>query len=284
MTPAYFVRQFCKSITSRPPLVVPPIALGTAMLLLNCLTGLGSSVHAQLINPETTTTSGRVYHIRFNLEPGEGIQEVTIEGALSFSRDKTTIEWIDDEAYLSIIAQEQDQELQFDAKSQGQGQPTIEYKVDGQSRRFDEEAAKYLADILPVVFRELGDDEIDRVQTTYDQDGAAGVLRMISGIRSQYSVGLHVSAFLRLEGLSDNEIADCYSFLGSHIKSDFELAAILYRTTDLYRERPGVRHAYLECLTGFQSDRERSRITQNLFGLESISGDQQPDMAMTSGC
>jgi len=146
------------------------------------------------------------------------------------------IEWIDDEAYLSIITNEQ------------------------------------------------GHDEIARVQTTYDQDGSVGVFRMISKIRSQYSVGLHVREFLRLEGLSDDEIAECFSFLGSHIKSDYELASILYQATDLYREHPGIRHAYLECLNKFQSDIERTRVTQNLFGVDSISGDQQPASSMKSGC
>lgn len=284
MTTGSFARQFCRSITSLPRQIVPTIALGTALLLLNCLTGLGSPVQAQEFNSQSTTTGSRIYHTRFRLGPGEGIQKVTIEGALRFSPDETKIEWIDDEAYLSIITQEQGQKLRFDAKANEQGLPAIGYKVDGQSRPFDEEAANYLADLLPVVFRELGHDEIYRVQTAYDQDGAAGVFRMISEIRSQYSVGLHVREFLRLEGLSDDEIAECFSFLGNHIKSDDELASILYQTTDLYREHPGIRHAYLECLNKFQSDIERTRVTQNLFGVDSISGDQQPALSMKSGC
>jgi len=264
--------------------IVSSIALGTALLLLSGLAGLGSSVQAQVVSPESTYTKDRVYHTRFRLGPGEGINKVTIEGAVRFSPDDTEIEWIDDGAYISIITLKQDQELRFDATADGQGHPSISYKVDGQPHPFDEEAASHLAHILPVVFRELGHDEIDRVQTTYDQDGAAGVFRMISEIRSDFSRGLHVSAFLALENLSDDEIVDSFSILGQHINSDYELASVLYQTTDLYRERPGVRHAYLECLNKFQSDAERSRTTKNLFGLETISGDEQPAMTMPSGC
>ncbi len=284
MTQANFSRWFCGSITSWTNRIVPSIAFGTSLLLLSGLAGLGPSLQAQESSPESNTTSGRVYHTRFKLEPGEGIREVAIEGAVRFSPEDTRIEWMGDGAYLRIITQEQGQKLRFDAEADGQGHPTVEYKIDGRARPFDEDAASYLANILPVIFRELGHDEIDRVQTTYDQDGAAGVLRMISEIRSDYSIGLHVLAFLGLEDLSDEEIVDSFSLLGHHINSDYELAAVLFQTSDLYRERPGVRGAYLECLSKFQSEIEKSRATQNLFGLDSISGDEQPAMTMLSGC
>ncbi len=284
MTHANFSRRFCRSITSWSLHIFPPIALGTSLLLLSGLVGLAPSVQAQEPSPESTTTNCRTYHTRFRLGPGDGIREVTIEGEVCFSPDNSKIEWIGDGAYLHIITQEQGQKLRFDAKADGQGHPTVEYKVDGSANPFDEDAASYLAHILPVVFRELGYDEIAQVQNTYDQDGSAGVMRMISEIRSDYSKGLHVSAFLGLEGLSDDEIADSFSILSHHIKSDYELTAVLYQWSDLYRERPGVRSAYLECLNNFQSDIERARTTQNLFGVESIDGDQQPVMTMSSGC
>lgn len=88
----------------------------------------------------------------------------------------------------------------------------------------------------------------------------------------------------RLEGLSDDEIIDSYALMGHQITSDSELASFLYQTSGLYRERPGVRQAYLDCLNLFQSDIERSRTTKNLFGMESISGDEQPEMVMPSDC
>jgi len=284
MPQSSFSRRSCGSVTPWTRRIVSSIAIGTSMLLLGGLAGFGPSVQAQESSPESTTTSARVYHTRFRLGPGEGIREVAIEGAVRFSPDETGIEWIGDGAYLRIITQEKGRKLRFDAKADGQGRPTVGYEVDGRIRPYDEDAARYLADILPVVFRELGHDEIDRVRTTYDQDGANGVFRMISEIRSEYSIGLHVSAFLGLEGLSDDEIIDSYSLLGHHINSDYELASFLYQTSDLYRERPGVRHAYLDCLNLFQSDIERSRTTQNLFGMESIIGDDQPAMIMPSGC
>lgn len=269
------------SITRR---IFSSIAVGASILLLGGLTGLGSSMQALESGPESPSNGAQVYHTRFRLDPGEGIREVAIEGAVRFSPDETGVEWMGEGAYLRIITREQGKDLRFDAKANGQGQPTFEYQVDGQTRPYDNDAARYLAEILPVVFRELGHNEIDRVQATYDQDGADGVIRMISGIRSEYSQSLHVSAFLGLEGLSDDEIIDSYTLLGPHIDSDSELASFLYLTADLYRERPAVRQAYLDCLNQFQSDIEKSRITQNLFGMESIVGDEQPAMVMPEDC
>ncbi len=284
MTQANFLHRFFSSITRWSHRTGPSVVLGTSLLLMSGLGGLGSMLQAQEPNPETTTTSCRVYHTRFQMGPGEGIREVTIEGEVCFSPDNTKIEWMSDGAYLRIITQEQGRKLRFDAKANGQNHPIVEYKVDSRANPFDENAASYLAQILPVVFRELGHDELGRVQTTYDQKGAAGVLQMISQIRSDYSIGIHVSAFLGLESLSDDEIVDAFSFLGNHINSDSELASVLFKRSDLYRERPGIRQAYLECLKKFQSDIEKARATQNLFGLKSISGNEQPVMTMISGC
>ena len=284
MTQANFAYKFFNSITSWNLRTFPSIAVGTSLLLLGFFTGLAPSVLAQETSSESATESSRIYHTRFRLEPGEGIHEVAIEGQVRFSPDETTIEWMGDGAYVRIIILEQGQKLRYDAKSDGQGHPSVSYKVDGQARPYDGEASRYLANILPVVFRELGFDELSRVKSTYEQDGAEGVYRMISEIRSDYSVGLHLSAFLGFEGLSDDEIIGCFSLLGQQSHSDQELANLLFRTSDLYRERPGIRHAYLECLNQFRSDIERSRTTQNLFGLESISSDEQPVMTMTSGC
>jgi len=284
MPQSRFFRRSIGFATSWTRLIVSSVAIGTSMLLLSGFAGVGSSVQAQESSPESTSTSAEVYHTRFKSGPGEGIREVAIEGAVRFSPDEKRIEWLDDGAYLRIITEEKGRKLQFDAKADGHGRPTVGHQVDGQARPYDEDAARYLADILPVMFRELGHNEVERVRITYDQDGADGVIRMISEIRSDYSQSLHVSAFLGLEGLSDDEIIDTYSVLGHQINTDYELAAFLYQTSDLYRERPGVRQAYLDCLNLFQSDIERSRTSQNLFGMESIAGDEQPAMIMDSGC
>ena len=263
---------------------IPSIAIGALILLVSGLVGPGLSAQAQASGQDSLSPNARVYHTRFKPESDKQIREVAIEGAIRFSPDETKIEWIGDGAYLRIVTLEKSQKLSFDAKADGQGRPTIRYEVDGNARPYDKSAARYLADILPVIFRELGHNELDRVQATYDQDGAAGVIRLITKIRSDYSTGLHTSAFLGLKGLSDLEINDSFSILGHHINSDYELAAFLYRTSDLYRERPGVRHSYLSCLNQFESEIERSRAIKNLFGLESLNGDEMPTMTRPDGC
>jgi len=189
-----------------------------AIILLSGLTGVGTSAQAQEPTPESTTTNAKVYHTRLKLGPGEGIRDVTIEGAVRFSPNETKIEWLDDGAYLHIITQEKGKVRRFDARADGQGHPIVGYEVDNRERPYDKDAAQYLVDVLPAVFRELGHNESGRVQTTYDQLGTAGVFQLLSEIRSDYSVGLHVSAFLNLEGLSDDEVSDPVprkTFLGS---------------------------------------------------------------------
>ena len=266
-------------------------ALGTSLFLLGGLVGPVASVAAQAPGQTSSLesvqksrpTDAKVYHTRFKADSPDGIREVAIEGAVRFTPDESRIAWLADGAYVRIIFREQGQELRFDATADGQGHPVIAYGVDGKTRRYDQDAARTLAALLPVVFRELGHDPTARVQAAYEQGGAEEVLRLIAGIRSDYSIGRHISAFLAMEGVSDDEVSDGFRLLGRHIKSDAELASVLYRTSDLYRQRPGVRDAYLACLDGFQSAIEKSRATENLFGVGTISGDLQPDLVMPAG-
>ena len=284
MTHSDFAIRISKSISSGPNRILPSIILSISILLMSGVLGLGSSVLAQEPSSEPNAPDSREYHTRFRLGPDEGIHEVAIEGSVRFSPDETRIEWMEDGAYIRIITLEQGQKFRFDAEADENGLPTVSYKVDGRTRPYNEVASRYLEDILPVVFRELGHNELNRVQTTYDTAGATGVIQMISKIRSDYSTRLHVSAFLGLENLTDEEIIQSISLFRDQINSDSELTSFLYQTTDLYRERPAVRHAYLDCLNQFNSDIEKSRAIKNLFGTDSISIEEQPVMSMTSGC
>ncbi len=261
--------------------IVTSLTIGATIIVMSSLTG---SAQAQGSSSEVNPTNASAYHTRLKQGPGEGIHEVAIEGAVRFSDDETEVQWIGDGGYVRIVTQEKGQVIRFEATAGESGRPVVGYKVDGQQRPFDKNAARHLTEILPVVFRELGHGQTERVQTVYDQDGATGVFQMISEIRSDYSFGLHLVAFFDLEGISDGEISDTFSLLTNHIDSDAELADLLYRTAGTYRDRPGTRRAYLDCFNGFQSDVERTRATQNLFGVGSIGSGEQPEMIMSEEC
>ena len=284
MTHAKVAPRLYNSISSLNDRFFSSLAAGTSLLLLSFFMGLSPSALAQEILPESATANLQIYHTRFRLDPSEGLHEVAIEGKVRFSPDETKIAWMDDGAYVRIITIEDGLKMRFDATPDQNGLPTVSHKLDGQPRPYDEAASRYLADTLPVVFRELAFDEVSRVKKTYGQSGATGVFLMISKIRSDFSASRHAAAFMALEDLTDDEIIDCFSLVGQQINSDSELTDLLFKMSGLYTERPGVRDAYLNCLNHFQSKIERSRTTKNLFGLESIATGELPTMVMPEGC
>lgn len=232
---------------------------------------------------KASSTDDKVYHTRLRIDSAEGIRVAEIEGKVRFSQDNSSIEWMSEGAFLRLVVQENEQRIRLGAEPNKQGQPVFRYEIDGHKHPYDQSAEQWLANTLPVMFRELGYGVDSRVQAAYEQGGSVGVLHMISTIRSDYSTKQHYAEYLNRSDLSDNEIIAALSHIGQDVNSDNELAAILYAATDLYQNRPGIRQSYLACLDQFNSDIERSRISQNLFGIEYISGDAPLPLNTTPG-
>lgn len=264
------------------------IAGARAVLALGTLACLGTfaPIMASPIAespPSAGAGDARVHHTRFRIDAGDGIREIEIEGKVRFSEDESRIEWLGDGAHVRIVTEEGGRRTRFEVTADGQGRPVARIAVDGRARSFDADAQRRLADTLPVVFRELGHNAEMRVRRTLEQGGSAAVLRLIAGIRSEYSTRLHYDAYLDLENLTDAEISSALSRLGEDLDSDTELAAVLNAAADLYQERPGVRSSYLACLAAFDSVTEKARFTQNLFGVETIGAGDQPVLSRAPG-
>lgn len=257
------------------------LALGT----LACLGTVAPIMASPVAASPTSAGAGdaRVHHTRFRIDAGDGIREIEIEGKVRFSEDESRIEWLGDGAHVLIVTEEDGRRTRFDVTADGQGRPVARIAVDGRARSFDADAQLRLADTLPVVFRELGHEAEMRVRRAREQGGSEAVLRLIAGIRSEYSTRLHYDAYLDLDNLTDAEISSALSRLGDDLDSDTELAAVLYAAADLYQERPGIRNSFLDCLAAFGSVTERARFTQNLFGVETIGAGEQPVLSRAPG-
>jgi hypothetical protein len=231
----------------------------------------------------TPGAEAKEYHTRFRSEAGDGLHVVEIEGRVRFGADASRIEWMADGAYVLVVSGDQDRTTLLRAEPDRDGRPEYRYEVDGQASRSAADRDRWLADTLPVVFRELGFDVDARLQAAYDQGGADGVFRTVAAIRSDYSTGLHYMAFFGRKDLRDDEIIGALAHAGIDLENDVELAKILYSVVDHYRDRPAVRAGFLACLARIDSERERASVTRNLFGTDEVTGDVAPAMLASAG-
>ena len=287
MRPQPAARPTNVQTAGRMPLGAGSITRAVAVLALGALFSVAAAVPGReafaQAAPASAGAGGKTYHTRFKVDAADGIREVDIEGRVRFSADESRVEWMGEGAYLHLVTSEDGRKVRFDAEPDGQGRPVVQFRIDGRALPFDEAAERRLAGSLPIVFRELGHNAEARVQAAYAEGGAAAVFRMISAIRSDNATRLHYDAFLKRKELADAEVIGALSRAGEDFHADTELAMFLYGAADLYRERPGIRGAYLACLADFDSDFERLRLTRNLFGVEAIPDGQQPTINMQVG-
>ena len=181
-----------------------------AIVALSTMFGVAAAMRAPDAMAQSTAASAgagaKEYHTRFRNESGDGIRTVEIDGRIRFSADASRIEWMDDGAYLLVVTIDQGRNVRLRAEPDRNGQPSYRYEIDGRVKRSAADADHWLADTLPIAFRELGHDVEARVQGAYEQGGADEVLRTLAAIRSDYSASQHYVAFFSRKDLSDDDI------------------------------------------------------------------------------
>ncbi len=255
-----------------------------AFIALTALAAVvGARAAAAQTGAATPGAEAKEYHTRFRSEAAGGLRIVEIEGRVRFGADASRIEWMADGAYVLVVSGDQGRTTLLRAEPDRDGRPAYRYEVDGRAGPSAADRDRWLADTLPVVFRELGHDVDARIQAAYDRGGADAVFRMLATIRSDYSAGLHYAAFFGRKDLRDDEIIGGLAHAGTDLKNDVELAKTLYSVVDHYRARPAVRAAFLACLGRIDSKIEKARVTHNMFGTDEVTGDIAPTMLVSVG-
>ncbi|MBK9472492.1 MAG: hypothetical protein IPO18_09445 [bacterium] len=139
-----------------------------AIVALSTMFGVAAAMRAPDAMAQSTAASAgagaKEYHTRFRNESGDGIRTVEIDGRIRFSADASRIEWMDDGAYLLVVTNDQGRNVRLRAEPDRNGQPSYRYEIDGRVKRSAADADHWLADTLPIAFRELGHDVEARVQ------------------------------------------------------------------------------------------------------------------------
>ena len=195
---------------------------------------------------------------------------VTIRGRVEFADDYSAITSITADGEIRVKDDRGGEVRKFEATSEG-GSIKRSYSINGQSRAFDDDARRWLANILNKTVRLGGYDARARVQKLLKQSGPRGVLAEISQLKSDYVKRIYFDELFAQGQLDSDTARQALRMAGSELSSDYEKAQLLVKMSDSYLVNDEMRAIYIEGVNTIQSDYERGRALSALLRRGELS-------------
>lgn len=197
---------------------------------------------------------------------------VTIRGKVEFADDYTDIKSISDGGDVRVKDDRGGAVRKFEASADG-GSIKRSYSINGQPSAFDDDARKWLANILNQTVRLGGYDAKARVQKLLKQSGPRGVLAEIPQLNSDYVKRIYFNELFAQGQLDADTARQALRLAGTELSSDYEKAELLVKMSDSYLANDEMRTIYIEGVNTIQSDYERGRTLSALLKKGELSKD-----------
>ena len=195
---------------------------------------------------------------------------VTIRGKVEFADDYSDITSITADGEIRIKDDRGGEVRKFEATAEG-GSIKRSYSVNGQSRAFDDDARRWLANILNQTVRLGGYDARARVQKMLKQGGPRSVLAEISQLKSDYVKRIYFDELFAQGQLDSDAARQALRLAGTELSSDYEKAQLLVKMSESYLVNDEMRALYIEGVNTIQSDYERGRALSALLKRGELS-------------
>ena len=148
------------------------------------------------------------------------------DGDVRFTADETGIESLTPGATLELKAHDKSGDRlwhELHVKSDGNGELSYQYTVDGEAQPFDAAGREWLAGMIPVVLRASGIQAEERVKRIHGQGGVDAVFEEIELITSDHVARLYFGALVDSTSLTPAQRTRAYQLAGETIGSDHDL-------------------------------------------------------------
>ena len=151
---------------------------------------------------------------------------VDIEGEVEFDESETSIVRVSRGGRFRIAEERGGVERELLAEPGANG-PSLEYEVDGEPRPFDAEGRRWLAQLLPELFRSTGLDHEGRVGRILQRGGLPALLAELRLISSDYVQRLYVSELFEQARPSEAQVRQVIELATASIDSDYDMRQVL---------------------------------------------------------
>ncbi len=235
------------------------LGLSTALLLT-----LSNSV-AQTRNVETRTTSNWQW-------TDDGFrQRVEIHGKAEFAEDYSDVSSVSEGGFVRIEEDRNGQSRRLEVRQDAGQQLVRTYYVNGAAHVLDENARKWVAEILLQAVRQGAIDVDKRVQRLLRQNGVKGMLEEIGHISGDYGKRIYFEALIKNESVSTKEREKVLPEVARQISSDYEKANILKITAGLFLDDSALSNVFFQTLETIKSDYERRGVLSSLLKRKNLS-------------
>lgn len=248
-------------LSIRPSEMFLLLALSSALVLSLS----DSRSFAQTRNAETRTTS------KWQWTDDGFRQRVEISGKAEFADDYTDVSSVSEGGFVRIEEDRNGQTRRLEVRRDAGKQMVRTYYVNGAAHVFDDNAKKWLAEILLQAVRQGSIDVDKRVQTLLRQRGVNGLLEEIGHISGDHGKRIYFEALIKNQSLSTKEREKVLPEVARQISSDYETANILKNTASLFLDDSTLSNVFFQTLETIKSDYERRGVLSSLLKRKNLS-------------
>ena len=162
--------------------------------------------------------------------PGQQMR-MRISGNIAFTPAEDDVQSLTGKAVFEEKRNGRAQRIVFEANAAGIQRT---YSVDGQTKPLDAEGRRWLADAIPALLRETGQNSKERVNRLHAQGGPAKILAEIERIQADHARGKYIKAFAAMGPLAETplqQLLDATSRMESNFEKRGALMAIMASQT-----------------------------------------------------
>jgi hypothetical protein len=209
--------------------------------------------------------------------------EIDIDGDVRLSADETTVEHVGDGGRLRLYELRDGREQELVLKAGPHGVPAITYHLDGEPHAFDEAGRRWLARLLPEIYRQTGIDAPRRVGSLLQHGGPDAVLAEVKLVASDGVRALYLRELLRQARLEPAQVDHVVAVAAAEIASDHDLAELL---VDALRRLPVstvVGRSFGAACAAIESDYDLRRVLSELLTRTADTAPVGQALACTQG-
>ena len=211
--------------------------------------------------------------VRIRWETDSCRVDIDLEGEVEFTSDDTGVARMADGALFEIEEREDGSERRFRFEGDAGGSIERRYWVDGDEAPWGPEADRWVAQVLPELFRHTTINAEPRVRRMLDEGGTARVFAEVDLIRSDHVAGTYLELLMELAELSEAELVRVIELVGQ-IESDHTSANLLLAVVEEAGLRAAFQDPLLRGAEGLDSDHEKGRVLGALLESPDLSPEQ----------
>ena len=250
----------------RPRSKVGPILLGCFLAVILIIAWEAASSHVGYSwTSQTDSATGEIHKIR--MRDGRWRLAVDFRGDIVMKPDDSGIERLGSDAFLKIEERNGRERHRLEAVPGPDGRPEIEWEVNREPAEFDADGRKWLAEILPRIYRTTGIDAEGRVGRLLAVSGVAGVLREIDKIGSDHVQAIYFEQLLKQAESSEQDLERILRRMAREISSDHEMSRLIALIPADSLRRESTAEGFLAAARTIGSDHELRRALTVLLGV-----------------